>query len=91
MKREDFTSPGLFEIALLGQVGALIWGENWRTSMSIFLEIRRDTIQDWLQSRNPIPRFVWPRLFAELERQVEKIAGARAEMQAAGLLKRKNV
>lgn len=85
--KTQFTS----EIDLLGQVGSLIWGDTWRTQMAIFLEIRRDTIQDWLQSRNQIPRFVWPRLFAQLERQVEKIAATRAEIQAAGLLKRKNV
>jgi hypothetical protein len=85
--KDHVTTNSLQEAALLGHVCTLIWGDQWRTRLSIFLAVRRDTIQDWLQGRNSIPRFVWPRLFAELERQVEKIAAARADMKSAGLLK----
>jgi hypothetical protein len=63
---------------LFEEVGRALTGDapNWQMTMSVLLDVRRDSVRDWRSGRNKIHPPVWARvllLIADRRAELEKL------------------
>jgi hypothetical protein len=73
---------------LLEEVGRALTGNapNWQMTLSVLLNVRRDSVRDWRSGRNPIRPQVWADLLSLIVEQRSELG--RVEQEVRELLSR---